>query len=227
MKQIKPLSLLLFLLINCSLSAQKLTKVKEKVEEPFEHVLKYQVLKSDPTVKHGYYRVIKGLKILEEGSYKNGKKLAAWTVFDFEVNRPKLAYDSNSGDLISYALGEHDYDCSIPAGILSNVGNVYNLDRPIILKTGKATVFYAIQHAIERKFTKDEKLEKGNAVLQWLVSTDGQLSEFSIVEASSNKLRTQMLDALLEIQDIIECYPATKNTKEIDAYYNLTIEFNL
>ena len=222
----KSLWLLLFLLIACSLSAQKLKKVKEKVDEPFEHTLKYQVLKSDPSVKHGSFKLLKGIKLLEEGNYKEGKKVGAWIIYDFETERPKLTFDSNSGTLINYALGEQDYDNSIPSGILSNVGNVYNLDKPIILKTGKATVFYAIKSSIKKTLAEDEKIEKGSTQVQWLVSKEGQISNFSIVESSSLRLRELVLNAVLEIKYMIECYPASKDGVAINAYYNLLIEFN-
>lgn len=74
---------LLFISLSCALqaAAQEVTKLSRELEAPFSKEV-YEVLKSDHTIKNGWYgKYLNNGMLAEKGSYLNNNKAGAWEYY--------------------------------------------------------------------------------------------------------------------------------------------------
>ncbi len=88
-----PLIFLLFIL--SASNAQKLKRITNKSKTPPGFIERYEVLESDPSIRHGDYEKDYDGRLIVRGQYTNGVKSGAWTYWRHGKIVQKIDFDKH------------------------------------------------------------------------------------------------------------------------------------
>jgi TonB family protein len=195
--------ILFYLLISCSLLAQKTKKVKTKDKIDGSKEV-YYVLKAYKTIKQGKYSKYNALgNLILEGEYSNNYKTGLWKIYSNDgLLKMKGAYDTDiktgvweylnskseiiqkfdfSNQKLTFfekiEFNQDDFE------IVSedNTSNL-SLERPPLYLKGKTSILKNIYQNIGYPNLARENGIQGTVKIKFIVNKDGSLSNYEILE---------------------------------------------
>lgn len=246
------LVVLLALAVPVSVFAQEREKVTVKSKTPHTTIKEiYQVLKTDKSVKDGYYKYYRGDKLITEGFYANGSKDSVWKTFGYNKDKDIVVATRwyNHGKRTgkweftdSKGLADWSYDFATQTAnyiqarkendslrFYSQSENGYWINtafdrNPIPLYSKSAWVEYLIHNLYYPQKAMDAG-EQGIVTVAVLADENGEATDYSILTSPAISLN----DAALEIVKGFspEFIPAQKNGKAVKVQYRIPVAFSL
>lgn len=241
--KLKHLPILLCLTLCISVAtAQKPEKVKTKTEKCRDGIskIKYQVLRSDKKIKHGFYKqfntyynqlVVSGTykygkkdglweewitnsdNLKSKGYYKNGIKVGVWEYMDF-LKRPLHTYNHDTNTLIFDSSCGKNY----PRNILLNGKKVYKeLDCVPSLLGGTYSLSNDLYFSYLLTNSNDENTSAFNVDISILINKDGDVVEIEANGANLSKEFYAILEKKINNPEFV-WLPGKLNGKKVDAY---------
>lgn len=210
---------------------------------------KYNVLKSDKTIKQGEYAAYSlfwggllcegfydhnkkdslwkyygfGQKLGESGYYKDDKKTGVWTAYDYD-GQLQVKYDFTNQKLIFYQPSKKD--TAKIFNVINGTDTVKTLldQRPIFLDGG-AIFSRALASNIKYPAKAREENISGKVVVAFTIDKDGQLSNYRIKSSLGYGCDEQALNAIKKIPG--DWLPGMVNGKPVVVAYEVPVNFIL
>jgi hypothetical protein len=169
----------------------------------------YEVLKSDTSVKDGFYKFYYKSKMIENGTYKSGEKVGLWRFYNLK-GIFEYEYDFKSRQ-VTRLSGDRDPSLETPC--------LFN-GSPLI------PYLFIVQHVRYPKEAADKDLS-GKVVLGLKINKEGKIWALYLVEKFHPSFDAEVMRVAREFPRDWEWLPATKFKQPIDGEYLITIEFEL
>jgi hypothetical protein len=169
----------------------------------------YEVLKSDTSVKDGFYKFYYKNKMIENGTYKRGEKVGLWRYYNLK-GIFEYEYDFKSKQ-VTRLSGDRDPSLETPC--------LFN-GSPLI------PYLFIVQHVRYPKEALDKDLS-GKVVLGLKISSEGKVWALYLVEKFHPAFDAEVMRVAREFPRDWEWLPATKFKQPVDGEYLITIEFEL
>lgn len=198
-----PLLMTLWLGMSVALLSQN-TKI---IRNDLTFRMEFEALKSDTSIRNGYYRLFYKDKIIERGQYVSGKRAGLWRfynlkgVFDYE-------YDFETRR-VTQMSGEWDVNSETPCLFLGSPFIPYHFLRSINYP----------QEAYDMNL-------KGKVVLTLKINTEGKMWSYYLSEKTHPLLDAEVMRVMATMPKSWEWVPATRFGQPIDSEYVITIYFD-
>lgn len=169
----------------------------------------YEVLKSDTSIRNGYYRFFYKNKLLEKGYYQDDLQYGKWQyynlkgIFDYEFD-----YQNNK---VSALAGNRDP----------------NIETPCLFKGSPLVPYLFIVENLGYPKEAFEKNISGKIVLALKINKKGELWAYYLSVKLHPTLDTEVMRVVRQFPAKWQWLPATKFNEPIDSEYLITVEFEL
>lgn len=203
-------SFILVLLFVCMSSgrAQDIKKVTRDYgffREVYSHV------KPDTSKKEGSYRLFYKHQLIEDGNYKNGKRIGQWQYYSFN-------------NLLEY---EYDFDSDSIVRIGSNNRILSSVRTPCFYKGSPLIPYlFMVDHVNYPEKAVDEDIS-GRIVLNLMIDKKGKIYGYYISEKLHPLIDKAVLKVASDLPDDWEFLSATRNGAPIKSEYLIPIEFEI
>ncbi len=203
----KAICLCLIFLLNLIIGINVFSQNTKFTRNDRTFKLEYEALKSDTSIRNGYYRLFYKEKIIEKGQYSNGQRIGLWRfynlegVFDYE-------YDYNTR-LITQMSGEWDV----------------NLETPCLFLGSPFIPYHFLRNIEYPQEAYDQNL-KGKVVLTLKINKEGKMWSYYLSEKTHPLLDAQVMKVMTTIPKSWEWIPATRFREPIESEYVVTIYFD-
>lgn len=195
-------------------TGQKLKTVTINHKSPYEFTERFQVLKSDNSIKQGkYIKRSKGFTLLE-GTYKDNQRAGVWTVYESGAVT-YYQYDYDKKELINYSKTHID-------GFKED-----DFDVPPLLKGGHQELLINLYTNIRYPVKARERNIQGKVVLEIEISKEGKSKAINVQESAHNSLTEEALRVMELVKNNMEWFPAIKDGEEVGATFVFPVHFRL
>lgn len=171
----------------------------------------FEVLKADTTIKDGLYKLSHHGTAIEEGMYRNGRRVGIWKFRNLQ-KMVELKYD---------------YDRQSPTYVLPHMGYKYDQkNNPCIFLGSPVVPFYCITNRVYYPKAEANRKTGGEVVLRLKIDTQGKIAGVMIKKSTSEAFADVVRKAAAHIpKDKWRWIPAKENGKRINGNYDITILF--
>lgn len=203
-------TVLTLVLLFClrGLNAQELQEVKHE-----DNMLSSVFTQFEDGTKEGIFKLLYRDQIIEQGVYKNNKKVGKWQYYNF--NR-----------IVEF---EYDYDVNeiskIGTDTLPSQGQWSNT--PCFFQGSPLVPYlYMVSHVFYPTDAVDQNLA-GRIVLTLKIDKNGKIYGFYLSERLHHLLDKAVMDVARELPKDWTFFPATRNGAPLISEYSIAIEFEL
>lgn len=190
--------------------AQSKPSTRVIVRKNGQYTEKYQALSSDTSVRHGSYRLIYKNHDIEKGTYDKGKKVGAWTYYNF----------SREIEFI------YDYATCIPHQIIQHAGAEYgdNTFPPMFLGS-PVRLYHFITYYTYYPVKESENKVDCPVILVLEIDEEGKLAGYHIDNETKPEFKRVVLQAAAKIPPEWRWVPGQRNGRKVPGDYCITIVF--
>jgi TonB family protein len=216
-----PLSLIA-IVVTGNLFAQ--TKQVTKYNQVLSLKERYDVLKSDTSIRQGEYALLSS-KLLRKGFYKNNQKDSIWTSYNYE-REAQVIYDYTNKKLIDYKKSRWDNSKNDEYAVINGTDTTkMKLDRPPIDLDGDgkriAIAIMKTRYPAEAK----EKNIQGKVIIAFTVDTNGGISNYRIKKGIGGGCDEEALRVIKLVNG--EWLPGMLNDKPVKVEFEMPFSFTL
>lgn len=204
----------------------------------------YYVLKSDPAVWHGLYKLTYKNKALVEGFFRYGAKDSLWNYYN-EFGKLKMSgyfednkrigswkfFDNNSNleqeiDFTKQAVVFYKTKFSkYPFKLIDGPDTLVSvLDRPPLYIGGSSRVEEFIAKGTVMPLHKTTDKVVGTVFVEFIIDADGQTSNFRVLKGICTSCNNEALRVVQSIPN--EWIPGSLNDRSVTVYYTIPVNFN-
>ena len=212
--------LILAILVLGSVFGQKTKEIFNKNTNEM-----YEVLKSDKSVKHGYYKKYgSDNKIRISGNFKNGIEDSVWKYYN-RNSEVIQKYDFNKKELIYFAKEEQNKNIKILL-IDSLFKNEIIFDRPPLYVGGIDAMYTFLGENIRYPVEAQRSNKSGNVMISFKIDENGKCSNFNFEQKIGYGMDEEAMRILKELCRI-NWYPAISKEKKVSVEYHFRIVYKL
>lgn len=234
----------LFLLLPCSVLAQKTKKITHEIPNTGIKEV-YEVLKSDTSVKNGSYKH-QGTRFLTTGYYKNNKRDSLWTSYGFgKISSTGKYKDGKRGgiwefynykneletkyDFTANKIIFHKPDPGKDAekyAVINGKDTLYtHLENPPMYGGGELKVSGVLVSALRYPARGRENNTTGKVIIAITIDENGHAINYRIKIYIKDGLAEEALRVIRLLDD--DWIPGYLNNKAITSECNIPVSFNL
>lgn len=204
----------------------------------------FYVLKSDPEVRHGPYKLSYKEKTLVEGHFRYGvkdslwnhynesgklkmcgyyqdtRRVGIWKFFDND-NKLEQEIDFTKQTVLFYKtkFSKHPFKLIDGSDTLVSV-----LDRPPLYVGGTSRVDEYIAKGTVLPLHKPSDKVKGVVYVEFIINNDGQTSNYRVLKGISTSCNNEALRVVQSIPN--EWIPGSLNDRNVSVFYTIPVTFN-
>jgi TonB family protein len=160
--------LVIICIISAGGNAQEAVKTKKVTKQTYGTTEKFEVLKSDKSIRHGTYQRIAWNGICEKGQYRNGEKCGIWIYYN--NGSVQIKYDFDSDSLLYLSFDKLDTE---------------DVDRPVFYFGSLDVIMSYIARNMRYPEQAAQNGESGRVLVTIHVDESGQVFDYSIRQSVS------------------------------------------
>lgn len=204
----------------------------------------FYVLKSNPEIRHGYYKMTYKKQVLVEGHYSDGLKDSLWSLYDFNGRLKvtgKYLLDRRVGNWKFFDKSEKleqeiDYTnqevvfyktkfSNHPFKIIDGTDTLVSvLERPPLYVGGSSGLEEMISSEIMIPLHKPNDKVEGTVFVEFIIDTEGKLSHYRVLKGISACCNIEALRVVKAIRG--EWLPGILNGNHVSVYYTIPVIFD-
>jgi len=200
------------------------TRQVTKYDEVLPLKERYDILKSDTSVRQGKYALLSS-KLLRKGFYKNNQKDSIWTTYDY-YGDVQIIYDYTNRKLISYKKSRWDNSKDGEYAVINGTDTTKRkLDQPPIYLDGDGKrLSIAITKTRYPAEAKERNIQ-GKVIIAFTIDENGNVSNYKI----KKRIGGGCDEEALRITKLItgDWLPGMLNGKPVKVEFEMPFSFTL
>jgi TonB family protein len=201
------------------LNAQTETKKLSVKDDKLNILESFYVLNSNSDIKHGVYEKYQDYKLIEKGTYENGKKLV-WTFYDLKSHEI-IKYDFLHDSLLTLNFLVKNFET------YSEDKEKIDVDRPAFPLICESELFRFISRHVEYPEKAVYKSYEGTVKVGIKIDPTGNILDYTIIQKIQPMLDEAALNVIKSFPPEWKWLPAIKDGKKITSYYVIPIKFKI
>ena len=185
---------------------------------------RYDVLKSDTSIRQGEYELVSS-KLLRKGFYKNNKKDSIWTSYNYN-REPQVVYDYTNNKLIDYKQSHWDNSKNGKYAVINGTDTAKKkLDQPPIYLDGDGKRLSIVVNKTRYPAVAKEKNIQGKVIIAFTIDTNGNVSDYKIKKRIGGGCDEEALRVIKLVTG--DWLPGMLNGKPVKVEFEMPFSFTL